>query len=114
MAKISKNWLIAGAAAAALYCVHKIKANGVGLLSYLQARYDSRASFYNKAALDDDGRTITLYSYTTPVAKYNRADDTLEVYGWYSATTSRHIREFARQLGFDIPSGSDIKGTYTH
>ena len=85
---------------------------GVGLVSALQARFDSRASFYGKAQIDDHDDHITLYSYNTEVARYDKVADVLEVFGYYSATTARHIREFARQLGFTIPKGSDIEGTY--
>lgn len=87
---------------------------GVGLVSALQARFDSRASFYGKAQIDDHDDHITLYSYNTEVARYDKVADVLEVFGYYSATTARHIREFARQLGFTIPKGSDIEGTYRH
>ena len=86
--------------------------DGCGLISELQSRYDSRASFYGKAQLDDDGNEITLYSYSTPVAKYVRSSGNLHVYGYYSSTTARHIREFARQLGITLPKGSDIEGVY--
>ena len=85
---------------------------GLGLVSELQSRYDSRASFYGKAQLDDDGNEITLYSYSTPVAKYVKSSGNLYVNGYYSATTARHIREFARQLGITIPKGTDIEGVY--
>ena len=87
---------------------------GVGLVSALQARFDGRASFYGKAQIDDHDDHITLYSYDTEVARYDKVADVLEVFGYYGATTARHIREFARQLGFTIPKGSDIEGTYRH
>lgn len=85
---------------------------GCGLLSNLQPRYDSRASFYGKAEIEDYGGKLTLYSYNTPVAQYNKRTKTLTVNGYYSATTARHIREFARQLGIELPKGSDIAGKY--
>lgn len=85
---------------------------GVGLVSALQARYDSRASFYGKAQIDDHDDTITLYSYNTKVAEYDKRTGVLHVYGYFSATTARHIREFARQLGITLPKGSDIAGDW--
>lgn len=85
---------------------------GVGLVSALQPRYDSSASFYGKAQIDDHDDAITLYSYDTKVAEYNKASGNLHVYGYFSATTARHIREFAYQLGITLPSGKNIEGTY--
>ena len=85
---------------------------GVGLVSQLQSRFDSRASFYGKAVIDDHDPIVTLYSYDTKVAEYNKETGALTVFGWYSTTTARHIREFARQLGIVLPSGKDIEGTY--
>lgn len=86
--------------------------NGVGLVSALIPKYDSRASFYGKAQIDDHDDHISLYSYDIEVARYNKASGNLHVYGWYSATTARHIREFAYQLGITLPSGKDIEGVY--
>lgn len=86
--------------------------DGVGLVSALQARFDSRASFYGKAQIDDHDNTITLYSYNTKVAEYDKRKHVLHVYGYYSATTARHIREFAKQLGIELPSGTDIAGDW--
>ncbi len=67
----------------------------------LKPRYDSRASFYNKARVEVnyDGTEI-LYSYDTPVAKCS-PDGKCEVLpDWnYSQTTRRHVHEFLRQHG---------------
>lgn len=86
--------------------------DGCGLVSYLQPQFDSRASFYNKAVIEDHPDAITLYSYNTAVAMYDKETGVLHVYGYYSSTTARHIREFARQLGVILPKGSDIEGEY--
>ena len=87
---------------------------GVGLVSQLQPKYDSRASFYGKAIIDEsnDGTILTLISYNTPVATFDRITGILDVFGYYSSTTARHIREFAQQLGIELPKGKDIKGRY--
>ena len=88
--------------------------DGVGLVSDLSARYDSRSSFYGKALIDEsnDGTILTLISYDTPVATFDRTTGILDVFGYYSKTTARHIREFAKQLGIELPNGKDIKGRY--
>ena len=85
---------------------------GCGLISHLAPKHDSRASFYGKAVLDSHAPITTLYSYDTPVAEYNEETGILTVHGWYSATTARHIREFAYQLGIDLPAGKNIEGQY--
>lgn len=87
---------------------------GVGLVSHLKPIYDSRSSFGGKAIIDEsnDGTMLTLISYETPVATFDRTSGVLDVFDYYSATTARHIREFARQLGIILPKGTNIKGRY--
>ena len=68
----------------------------------LQARYDSRKSFYGKAIVKElrtpDGQVIyTLYSYGTKVAEVD-SEGVYHSYGKWSQTTSRHQREFERQF----------------
>ena len=82
----------------------------------LMARLDKRASFYRKArvetATDSRGSTHTLWSYDTKVAEISRycGDvSTIEVFGIFSPTTLRHIKEFLRQeLGY-IGTKKDIE-----
>lgn len=83
----------------------------------LEPRYDSRASFYGKAHVEADYPTVRLISYTTHVASiiYTGAPDNTgkaEVYGAYSATTLRHIKEFLRQHGHKADSLKQIMEDY--
>lgn len=83
----------------------------------LQALNDSRASFYGKARVETDYPEVRLISYTTNVAtiKYNGQPDDkgkLEVYGTYSQTTLRHIKEFAKQYGFKAENSKQIMADY--
>jgi len=83
----------------------------------LQTRYDSRKSFYGKARVEADYPEVRLISYSTKVAviRFNgQSDDrgTPEVYGTYSVTTIRHIKEFLKQYGFKAESGSQILADY--
>ena len=81
---------------------------------YLDCRYDSRASFYNKAKVrvyeTDDIEHLELISYDTLVANYvyykNEHKRVFEYFGCYSQTTTRHQKEFFRQLGL---TESEIK-----
>lgn len=63
----------------------------------LEARYDSRKSFYNKARVRDYGNGYyELVSYTTVVSTCK--DGVVTHLGKWSPTTSRHQREFERQF----------------
>ena len=83
----------------------------------LESRYDSRESFYGKAKVIDFGKKLSLISYNTEVAVYDKETKELEIKeseysenGKYSQTTSRHIREFAAQTGIELKNA--LVGTY--
>ena len=65
----------------------------------LVAIYGPNKSYYGKALVHEleDG-TKVLTSYGTHAAEIK--DGKLSVFGWYSATTARHINEIAVQNGF--------------
>ena len=86
----------------------------MALSAYLEARYDSRASFYNKARIEDDGTAIRLYSYETHVATFHKATREVALMPlWdHSATTLRHVREFLRQMGKEAGSKKEIAALY--
>lgn len=69
------------------------------MISELAAQHDSRKSFYGKALVDDNGKgTKILLSYNTPVAKFADGKLTLLDKWSSSATTRRHVAEFAKQM----------------
>ena len=68
-------------------------------LEELQARFDVRHSFYKKAFIGTFNGCKYLKSYNTIVACIFQ--NQLRIYGGFSQTTARHIREFARQNDFD-------------
>jgi maleate cis-trans isomerase len=81
----------------------------------LSTQYDSRASFYGKAKVEEIGTTKKLVSYTTHVASIVRMGaqgSKAIVYGTYSQTTLRHIKEFLKQNGFKAESGKQIMADY--
>lgn len=41
-----------------------------------------------------------VYSYNTHVATINHDDFTVQILGWWSNTTSKHINHVARLLGY--------------
>jgi hypothetical protein len=77
----------------------------------LMPKYDSRKSFYGKANVEIDNGVKKLYSYDTLVAEIKKGKPI--VYGTYSATTLRHIKEFLRQNGFEASSKSQILKDYS-
>lgn len=72
--------------------------------------HDSAASFYNKAIVIQDGNNIKLQSYSTVVAEIK--DNKAVVFGTYSATTLRHIKEFLKQNGFKAENKKQIINDY--
>ena len=80
------------------------------MITELTPIYDSRASFYGKAAVKTDVDELTLLSYGTKVATINSV--CAVVYGTYSATTLRHIKEFLRQNGYQADSKSQVVMDY--
>lgn len=85
----------------------------------LQPQYDSAQSFYRKAyiisnpdtAEAPDEHVLLLRSYSTIVAAIT-ADGKAKVFGLYSQTTTRHIKEFLRQNGFKAESSKQIMKDY--
>lgn len=80
----------------------------------LMAKFDSRKSFYGKAIVVTSptpfGEYNSLYSYGTLVAE--TVNGNARVYGFYSPTTLRHIKEFLKQNGFKAESKSQIAKDY--
>ena len=78
----------------------------------LEPRYDARKSFYGKAHVDtgDKGDKNRLYSYDTLVAEIK--DGKPVVYGTYSQTTLRHIKDWLKQNGFRADTSKQIMADY--
>jgi hypothetical protein len=76
----------------------------------LSPRYDSRKSFYGKARVYEENGNKVLISYTTKVAEIK--DNKPIVYGTYSSTTLRHIKEFLKQNGYKAESSKQIMQDY--
>lgn len=78
----------------------------------LEPRYDARKSFYGKAQVDtgDSNDKNRLYSYGTLVAEIK--DGKPVVYGTYSQTTLRHIKDWLKQNGFRADTSKQILADY--
>lgn len=77
----------------------------------LMPQYDSRKSFYGKARVRNNDGDLELISYSTRVAVIY-PDKTASVYGTYSNTTLRHIKEFLKQNGLKAESKKQIEADY--
>ena len=62
---------------------------------------NTRNHHVNEYDNNDDEQISDLISYTTKVASYNHDTNKMNVYGWYSMTTARHINAFLEFYGFD-------------
>ena len=88
------------------------------MTTYLKPIYDSRKSFYNKATITEDANGKYLTSYNTVVARITDKNNGYqiapyaEIYGIYSQTTLRHIKEFLKQNGFKAESKAQIEKDY--
>ena len=63
---------------------------------YLMPLYDTRQSFYGKAVVVETENGTELHSYLTKVATCKNGE--VKLLGYYSATTSRHQKEFFKQF----------------
>lgn len=78
----------------------------------LNPQFDNRNSFYGKAKVDtgDKNDQNKLYSYNTLVAEIK--DGKPIVYGTYSQTTLRHIKDWLKQNGFKAENSKQILADY--
>jgi len=70
-------------------------------------------SFYGKAVVVEHINSLaqvksTLKSYNTTVAEYNHDTNEMKVFGYYSATTARHINAFLDFYGFDTCTKQEL------
>lgn len=79
-------------------------------LEYLECHYDARASFNQKAMVQETEKRKTLLSYLTEVAFIE--NDKAVILGDYSNTTLRHIKEFLKQNGFKADNKKQIFADY--
>ena len=74
--------------------------------------FDNAASFYKKAVVHEknQGLLLELQSYATTVAQIKNGK--AQIYGIYSATTLRHIKEFLKQNNFIADNKNQIIKDY--
>ena len=65
-----------------------------------------------KATILTDGSIQTLFSYKTKVAEYNTATKQMQVFGYHSLTTGRHINRFFELQGLPIQTKKELFKNY--
>ncbi len=75
---------------------------------------DTRKSFYGKAKIKIYDEWVYLQSYNTDVCRVSNIAgiNKAEVFGTYSCTTLRHIKEFLLQHGFKADNKQQILKDY--
>ena len=71
------------------------------MITELKPINSSQKSFYGTAVVEINGNTITLYSYNTKICSIVAGRRFVRHWNGYSATTSKHIKEFCLQNGFE-------------
>ena len=66
-------------------------------------------SHVNEYTNSDGDHYSDLISYTTRVASYNHLTNEIQIFGYHSASTGRHINEFLQFYGFDTMTKKEIE-----
>lgn len=69
-------------------------------------------SFGGKALIIQDGNLTLLRSYETIVAQYDADTKKLTVNGFYSPTTTRHIKAFVYLITGELLTTKEIESKY--
>lgn len=86
------------------------------LLSKKEARLTGGTGkdlFYGKAKTIDENGKVTLQSYWTDVAEYDKDTGKVTVKGWWSPTTQRHVNAFLSNYGKKTLSKKEMSGGIT-
>ena len=76
----------------------------------LEPVFDTRKSFYGKAQVLTENNKTVLISYSTRVAEIENGK--AKIFGTYSPTTLRHIKDFLYQNNFPIGTKSELLEMY--
>ena len=76
----------------------------------LRPIYSNVKSFYGKAKIIREKGTIKLQSYNTIIAEIK--NEKLHINGFYSATSTRHLKEFIQQMGFTTKKKKQLEKMY--
>ena len=70
---------------------------------------NGQKTFGRKAIVEEENGVSYLRSYDTVVAKFDHHINKMQVYGWFSNTTARHINAFLDFHGFDTCNKKELE-----
>lgn len=73
---------------------------------------DKKNNHVNEYTNSDNDHYSDLISFTTRVASYNHLTNEMQVFGWYSDTTLKHINDFLVFYGFDKCTKKELITNY--
>ena len=73
--------------------------------------YENVKSYYGKATIIHHSNKIQLQSYDTIVCELTESGKAV-IFGTYSSTTLRHIKEFLRQYGYKVGTKKELEKLY--
>ena len=76
----------------------------------LEPIYSNVKSFYGKARVLKENGVIKLLSYDTVIAEIK--DNKVHINGFYSQTSTRHLKEFLKQYGFKTGTRQQLEKMY--
>lgn len=76
----------------------------------LEPIYSNVKSFYGKAKVLRENGVIKLLSYDTVIAEIK--DNKVHINGFYSQTSTRHLKEFLKQYGFKTGTRQQLEKMY--
>ena len=76
----------------------------------LECEYENRSTFWGAEITEENG-VKTLTSYNTEVCEIKNGQ--VKIFGFYSSTTLRHIKEFLKQNGFKAETKDQMFNDYT-
>lgn len=90
----------------------------------LEAKFDSRKSFYGKAVVVEEYNSVSLISYKScicQIQELGNKDKVVKIYNvrdyhgnslTFSSTSLRHLKEFLKQNGLKAESKAQIEADY--
>lgn len=76
----------------------------------LEPIYSNVKSFYGKARVLKENGVIKLLSYDTVIAEIK--DNKVHINGFYSQTSTKHLKEFLKQYGFKTGTRQQLEKMY--
>ena len=83
-------------------------------ITTLEPHPTQQKSFGGKAQLVQEGRLTLLRSYDTFCAQYDQDTKELQVNGFYSNATTRHIKAFVYFITGEFLTKKEIENKYYH